>query len=319
MARYEKEFWDDDPGLVGIITTGGIANVVHKALGAPINIYCKITDSKSGASAVGSGATRSEASANAWFNLTGEKDNRYKESESNRVNKQKEWEERQRERDRKQKEWEARNAERERKQKEWERKQKEWEARKAERERKQREWEERQRERERKQKEWEARKAERERKQKEWEERQRERDRKKSEWEQRKQESENRRQHYQENKRNNGSRRGGGKGNGGGCYITTATCLTLGKDDFCHELMTFRNFRDTYLKEHYPLLIEKYYMIAPQIVESIDKNKNRKIIYTIIWNKYLKDCYLLIKQNNFDEAKELYINMVTELEIIFKR
>ena len=45
----------------------------------------------------------------------------------------------------------------------------------------------------------------------------------------------------------------------GGCFITTATLLSLGKDDNCRELNLFRNFRDTYVKDCYPSLILEYY------------------------------------------------------------
>jgi len=34
-----------------------------------------------------------------------------------------------------------------------------------------------------------------------------------------------------------------------GCFITTATLTSLGKDDNCIELTIFREFRDTYLKK----------------------------------------------------------------------
>jgi len=209
---------------------------------------------------------------------------RYK---SYQVEKQRAWEERKKENERKQKEWEAKQKEREQKKREWEIKQKEWEARKIERERKQREWEERKAERERKQREWEQRKAD----------------------------NESRRQSYQENKRNRGG--GGKKGGSGGCYITTATCLTLGKDDYCQELMEFRKYRDTWLTENYPELIKEYYIVAPTIVDNIDKQGNRLLLYNEIWSNYLAECFQLIKASEFEKAKELYVFMVKKLHLLF--
>jgi hypothetical protein len=248
-----------------------------------------------------------------WEERKAEKEKKQKEWELRKVErekKQKEWEEKKKERERKQKEWEARKAERERKQKEWE-------ARKAEKERKQKEWEARKAERERKQREWEERKIERERKQREWEERQRERERKQREWEERKlereRERERKRQEWEDRKRNRGS----GRRSSGGCYISTATCLTLGKPDDCLELNTIRTFRDRWLSEQKDGLkiISEYYIVAPQIVKEIDSRANPKEIYERIWDKYLKTFFDLIISDNNDDALLIYLRMVNELKI----
>lgn len=212
------------------------------------------------------------------------------------------------ERERKQKEWELRKAEREKKQKEWE-------ERKAERERKQREWEARKVERERKQREWEARKIERERKQKEWEERQRERERKQREWEERKleraRERERRQREWEDRKRNRSSSRK----KSSGCYITTATCLTLGKPDDCLELTTIRRFRDNWLAKQKDgnQIISDYYQIAPSIVAAIDEQRNSEQIYKNIWDIYLNHFFNLIRADKNKDAKTVYLKMVKNL------
>ncbi|MFN0200452.1 MAG: CFI-box-CTERM domain-containing protein [Bacteroidia bacterium] len=233
-----------------------------------------------------------------------EKDKAYKE-------KQRAWEERKKENERKQKEWEAKKIERERKQKEWE-------ARKIERERKQREWEARKIEQERKQREWEARKIERERKQREWEARQaeyqREKERKQYEWEQRRAENERKKREYEERKANRGS--GGRKKGGGGCYITTATCQTLGKPDDCDELNAIRSFRDNWLfyQKLGPEIIERYYEIAPKIVSSIEINQCSADIYQDIWTNHLSTFFYQIQQKKEGAALKTYLKMVNELE-----
>jgi len=360
MSRYRKEFWNDDiTDPILTIATGGM-NLVTKIavdtlLPGPDSTkwYCKITDTKSGASATGSGYSKGEASADAWFKLTGKKDEKYKQNEAERQRKkaewekrqkererkQKEWEEKKKERERKQKEWEARQKERERKKKEWEERQKErerkkkewearqaerekkkreWEARQAERERKKREWEARQKERERKQQEWEARKAEqqreRERKQREWEARQAERERKKREWEARKEENERRKREWEERKRNRGSG-GKRKGSSGGCYITTAVCGSLNKGDDCTELQTIRSFRDDWLalQPEGIEIILKYYETAPVIVQEIDKLVNSSEVYSLIWENHLQSFFQSIKLGSHEFALKLYMNMVDEL------
>lgn len=105
-------------------------------------------------------------------------------------------------------------------------------------------------------------------------------------------------------------------GGGGGCYITTATMNHLNKADDCYELNTFREFRDNWLSEQTDgkELISQYYAIAPKIVEIIDNNPGKELIYNQIWTDYLSKCLYLIESNQFKECKDLYIEMVHHLE-----
>ncbi len=216
------------------------------------------------------------------------------------------------EKERKQKEWEHRKQEKEQKKKEWE-------ARQLEKERKRKEWEERNIERERKKREYEDRKIERERKQREWEERQRERERQKREYEERKLERQReyeRRREERESRRS--SERGRGRNHGGGCYITTAVCQSLGKPDNCSELNTIRRFRDTWLifQKDGPELIKNYYTEAPFIV-NINLKPNAASIYQGIWSMYLEPFFKLISIDSNNKAKDLYLLMVSNLKSEF--
>jgi hypothetical protein len=97
------------------------------------------------------------------------------------------------------------------------------------------------------------------------------------------------------------------------CFITTATIQSLGKQDDCYELNTFRTFRDTYLKQVAPNLIEQYYEIAPKIVEKIDKTEKSNQIYLHIWETYLLTCLSLIETKMNSEAMQHYQKMVHNL------
>lgn len=99
----------------------------------------------------------------------------------------------------------------------------------------------------------------------------------------------------------------------GDCFITTATIQSLGKEDDCYELSTFRTFRDTYLKQVAPNLIEQYYKIAPKIVEKIDNFEDSNQIYLQIWQNYLLTCLKLIEAKKNSEAVYLYQKMVNNL------
>jgi len=104
-----------------------------------------------------------------------------------------------------------------------------------------------------------------------------------------------------------------------GCFITTATCETLGKPDNCYELNLFRNFRDSWLinQPDGKALIEEYYEVAPQIVRSINQQKESKQIYDSIWNKYLSDCIAMIEKEDYLSCKRKYVAMVRNLESKF--
>lgn len=104
-----------------------------------------------------------------------------------------------------------------------------------------------------------------------------------------------------------------------GCFITTAVCDSFNKPDDCYELTMFRHFRDDWLK-YQPdgrKLIEEYYIIAPKIVEKINRLENAKEIYESIWDNYLKKCLYYLEKTNRKSCKNVYINMVNNLKKIY--
>ena len=113
-------------------------------------------------------------------------------------------------------------------------------------------------------------------------------------------------------------RMNGDKG-GGGCFITTAVCGSFGKPDDCYELTTFRAFRDEWLVKQPDgqSLIDKYYSIAPKIVDKINELPNASAVYQSIWTDYLKPCLQFIERGNFQDCKNLYVRMVDSLQQSF--
>lgn len=93
-------------------------------------------------------------------------------------------------------------------------------------------------------------------------------------------------------------------------------CMWEGKPDDCCELTAFRNFRDSYLlpESEGRHLVERYYRIAPKIVQNIDALPERDCIYYEIWEKYLKKCMNLIQNNEPESCKNTYVEMVSQLE-----
>lgn len=100
------------------------------------------------------------------------------------------------------------------------------------------------------------------------------------------------------------------------CYITTAVCDSLGKEDDCYELSLLRDYRDEYLMqtEEGKSIVKEYYNIAPTIVNRIGRDAKAEDIYEGIWKTYLKPCVHMIEENEMEACKETYAKMVWELE-----
>lgn len=101
-----------------------------------------------------------------------------------------------------------------------------------------------------------------------------------------------------------------------GCFITTATCQKRHLPDDCHELMTLRAFRDTYMKNNLEMKAEvaEYYEIAPKICENISKMENSEDIYESIWQNHLLDAVAAVDAGENEKAHTIYKNMVLELK-----
>ena len=99
------------------------------------------------------------------------------------------------------------------------------------------------------------------------------------------------------------------------CFLTTATCLALGKGDNCEELQVIRYYRNEYLAfdEDGKQLIYEYYQMAPKIIEKIDCLDNSNQVYISLYRDYIKHVYEYLIRNQYSQAKALYIQMVKDL------
>jgi len=103
----------------------------------------------------------------------------------------------------------------------------------------------------------------------------------------------------------------------GQCFITTAVCKTLNKPDDCVELTSLRNFRDTFMQKTPEMHeeVHEYYHIAPQICAEIEKSDDSGTkTYTAIWDKYLKPAVEAVEQKKYQEAHDIYKQMVLDLK-----
>lgn len=100
------------------------------------------------------------------------------------------------------------------------------------------------------------------------------------------------------------------------CYITTAVCECLNKDDDCHELHLLRDYRDNILakEEGGADLINEYYNIAPTIVKRINRLDDSNAVYTDLYDNFIFKCIENIENNEYEQCRETYTKMVNELK-----
>lgn len=93
-----------------------------------------------------------------------------------------------------------------------------------------------------------------------------------------------------------------------GCYLTTACMRAMSDsfDDNCQELVTLRNFRDTYVKKNHPEAIQEYYRTAPEIVKCIGVRSDSQQIYRKIYDELVQGTIGLIEAERYGEAYDLY-------------
>lgn len=101
----------------------------------------------------------------------------------------------------------------------------------------------------------------------------------------------------------------------GNCYLTTAMCIVLGKDDKCEELETLRDFRDNYMKKdkNYNTLLEDYNVVGPYISGKILNDENKKEIAYIMKYFYIDRAIKYINEEDYENAIDVYLNMTLDL------
>lgn len=105
-----------------------------------------------------------------------------------------------------------------------------------------------------------------------------------------------------------------------GCFLTTAMCNILGKEDDCYELETLRKFRDNILKKtsYGKAIVEEYYKIAPGISVKLINHNDKESIALYMNNHYIIPIIVLINHKNYDSAINMYIEMVEYIKSAIK-
>lgn len=91
-----------------------------------------------------------------------------------------------------------------------------------------------------------------------------------------------------------------------GCFITTATCRALNKDDNCEELQILRYFRDTWLTANNPEDVTTYYNTAPAMVAKLSTHADKDALYAEFYSKYIAPAVAHIKFGQYAAAYAIY-------------
>ena len=97
------------------------------------------------------------------------------------------------------------------------------------------------------------------------------------------------------------------------CYLTTA-CMKHFLDIFndnCYELTVLRWFRDNFVSKDD---IKHYYNTAPMIVEAIEQEEHKDIIYDYIYDNVVDACVEAIEFGNYEFAYNRYKESILNLE-----
>lgn len=82
-------------------------------------------------------------------------------------------------------------------------------------------------------------------------------------------------------------------------------------DDNCYELTVLRWFRDNFVSKED---IKHYYKTAPMIVEAIEQEEHKDIIYNYIYDNVVDACVEAIENGDYDFAYNRYKESILSLE-----
>lgn len=87
-------------------------------------------------------------------------------------------------------------------------------------------------------------------------------------------------------------------------------------DDNCYELNVLRWFRDNFVSEED---IRHYYSVAPYIVNGIEKDKDKDVVYDYIYDNVVDYCVIQIENGNYEKTYKRYKESILYLEGLYAR
>lgn len=104
----------------------------------------------------------------------------------------------------------------------------------------------------------------------------------------------------------------------GSCFLTSA-CMKRyleNFDDNCYELTVLRWFRDNFVSKEDK---EHYYQTAPSIVNAIDADEKKDLVYDYVYDNVVNYCVKAIENGDYANAYTRYRSSILSLEETFVR
>ena len=104
-----------------------------------------------------------------------------------------------------------------------------------------------------------------------------------------------------------------------GCYLTTMMCNILKMPDNNPFLESIRSLRENVLKkdEKYKRLLVEYDIIGPIIANNLNNDPKRCMIAARGMYKYIKPITKLIREKEYDQAVNAYLEMTNKLKLFY--
>lgn len=97
-----------------------------------------------------------------------------------------------------------------------------------------------------------------------------------------------------------------------GCFISSAVCVALDKNDNCDELKRLWAFRGDVLlmRKEWAVLVEHYYKVAPQIAKQLATHSDSKRLCDRLYQEYIEKCLEAIQRGDNNRAINIYREML---------
>lgn len=107
---------------------------------------------------------------------------------------------------------------------------------------------------------------------------------------------------------------------GRGYYVATAIFTTLNISLKDENYTTIKSFQDTYLEnnEQYSGLLQDYDLFGPIIASEIIASNDKERLASIAYSEFILPVAALIKSQKYDEAIQLYGDMIKHLKELFQ-
>ena len=99
---------------------------------------------------------------------------------------------------------------------------------------------------------------------------------------------------------------------GGGCYVTSTVCETLGLPDDCYTLQALRHFRDTYLLASNVgrAFVAEYYATARQLCAKIRARSDAREYMSLLYSRFIIPALFNIEHGDLRRAFKVYRQMI---------